>query len=245
MEAAHFFEGTEKLLEIWFSRQQPATDQGAGDLRTVPGSEGDILLESSMFVSKRHFILKTCGTSLLLKTLVPLLKLARDYSGFDSIQSVSYSRKNFLEVSHQGYSHLNFQEEIEFLNAISPKWSSILGRMYSECWYLSGLDFPETRVNQSARSNPGNSTPAVWAQFYIKYGVTMKAVTCKSGIHDLSPGSVIVATLFNPRGYWMNGMKSDGTYWTIHITPQPEFSFFLRFYFIYLFMRDTQREAET
>lgn len=39
-----------------------------------------------MFVSKRRFILKTCGTTLLLKALVPLLKLARDYSGFDSIQ---------------------------------------------------------------------------------------------------------------------------------------------------------------
>ena len=39
-----------------------------------------------MFVSKRRFILKTCGTTLLLKAMVPLLKLARDYSGFDSIQ---------------------------------------------------------------------------------------------------------------------------------------------------------------
>ena len=101
MEAAHFFEGTEKLLEVWFSRQQPDANQGFGDLRTIPRSEWDILLkdvqcsiisvtkadkheayvlsESSMFASKRRFILKTRGTTLL-------LKLARDYSGFDSIQ---------------------------------------------------------------------------------------------------------------------------------------------------------------
>lgn len=80
-----------------------------------------------------------------------------------------------------------------------------------------------------------------------------------SGICDLIPGSVIDATMFNPCGYSMNGMKADvssrhfkqlfwgcwsflwgdfcflpvflsspppqGTYWTIHITPEPEFSY--------------------
>ena len=45
MEAAHFFEGTEKLLEVWFSRQQSDTSQGSGDLRTVPRPEWDVLLK--------------------------------------------------------------------------------------------------------------------------------------------------------------------------------------------------------
>lgn len=31
---AHFFEGTEKLLEVWFSRQDDT--KGTGDLRTIP-----------------------------------------------------------------------------------------------------------------------------------------------------------------------------------------------------------------
>ena len=31
---AHFFEGTEKLLEVWFTRQDEA--KGTGDLRTIP-----------------------------------------------------------------------------------------------------------------------------------------------------------------------------------------------------------------
>ncbi|TKC46145.1 hypothetical protein EI555_017702 [Monodon monoceros] len=151
MEVAHFFEGTEKLLEVWFSGQQPGANQGSGDLRTTPRSEWDILLkdvqcsiisvtktdkqeayvlsESSMFVSKRRFILKTCGITVGLT------------------QSFFYSCKNFMKSSHQGYPHRNFQEEIEFLNAVFPNGAAYcMGGMNSDCWYLYTLDFPESRV---------------------------------------------------------------------------------------------------
>ncbi|XP_074166196.1 S-adenosylmethionine decarboxylase proenzyme [Sminthopsis crassicaudata] len=252
MEAAHFFEGTEKLLEVWFYRQQPDDGKGSGDLRTIPRFEWDKLLEnvhcliisvtktdkqeayvlseSSMFVSKRRFILKTCGTTLLLQALVPLLELAREYSGFDSIQSFFYSRKNFMKPSHQEYPHRNFQEEVEFLNEIFPNGAAYcMGRMNSDCWYLYTLDFPESRVinqpDQTLEILMSELDPAVMDQFYMKDGVTANDVTRVSGIRDLIPGSVIDATMFNPCGYSMNGMKSDGTYWTIHITPEPAFSY--------------------
>ncbi|XP_061025973.1 S-adenosylmethionine decarboxylase proenzyme-like isoform X2 [Eubalaena glacialis] len=132
MEAAHFLEGTEKLLEVWFSRQQPDANQGSGDLRTIPR-------------------------------------------------------------------------------------------------YLCILDFPESRVidqpDQTLEILMSELDPAIMDQFYMKGGVTAKDVTRESGIRDLIPGSVIDATPFNPCGHSMNGMKSDGTYWTIHITPEPEFSY--------------------
>ncbi|XP_032458644.1 S-adenosylmethionine decarboxylase proenzyme-like isoform X2 [Phocoena sinus] len=132
MEDAHFSEGTEKLLEVWFSRQQPNAKQGSGDLRTIPR-------------------------------------------------------------------------------------------------YLYTLDFPESRVinppDQTLEILMSEIDPAVMDRFYRKDGVTAKDVTRESGIRDLIPGSVIDATLFNPCGYSMNGMKSDGTYWTIHVTPEPEFSY--------------------
>ncbi|EHB04016.1 S-adenosylmethionine decarboxylase proenzyme 1 [Heterocephalus glaber] len=67
--------------------------------------------------------------------------------------------------------------------------------------------------------------PGVMDQFYMKDGVTAKDVTRESGIRDLIPGSVIDATLFNLCGYSKNGMKSDRSYWTIQITPEPEFSY--------------------
>ncbi|KAM4680024.1 S-adenosylmethionine decarboxylase proenzyme isoform 4-T6 [Amazona ochrocephala] len=183
-----------------------------------------------MFVSKRRFILKTCGTTLLLQALVPLLELAREYSGFDSIQSFFYSRKNFMKPSHQEYPHRNFQEEVEFLNEIFPNGAAYcMGRMNSDCWYLYTLDFPESRISnqpdQTLEILMSELDPVVMDQFYMKDGVTANDVTRMSGIRDLIPGSVIDATMFNPCGYSMNGMKSDGTYWTIHITPEPEFSY--------------------
>ncbi|PKU48235.1 s-adenosylmethionine decarboxylase hypothetical protein [Limosa lapponica baueri] len=228
--------------------------------------EAYVLSESSMFVSKRRFILKTCGTTLLLQALVPLLELAREYSGFDSIQvecqkllhllrmvkefhvhvgsakvtdvflwktnleSFFYSRKNFMKPSHQEYPHRNFQEEVEFLNEIFPNGAAYcMGRMNSDCWYLYTLDFPESRISnqpdQTLEILMSELDPVVMDQFYMKDGVTANDVTRMSGIRDLIPGSVIDATMFNPCGYSMNGMKSDGTYWTIHITPEPEFSY--------------------
>nr|XP_021487215.1 S-adenosylmethionine decarboxylase proenzyme-like [Meriones unguiculatus] len=132
MEAAHFFEGTEKLLEVWFSRQQSDASQGSGDLRTIPRSEWDVLLRDVRVINQPD------------QTLDILMR---------------------------------------------------------------ELD------------------PAVTDQFYVKDGVTAEDVTRESGVRDLTPGSVVDAALFNPCGYSMNGMRSDGTYWTIHITPEPEFSY--------------------
>ncbi|KAL4822338.1 hypothetical protein H8958_003593 [Nasalis larvatus] len=223
MEAVHFSEGTDKLLEVWFSWQQPNANQGSGDFLSIPRSDWDIILFLFLFFvfcvtktdKQEAYVLSessmfTSGATLLLKALVPLWKLARQYGGFDSIQR---------------YPHQNFQEEIEFLNAIFPNGAAYcMGCMNSDCWYLCTLKGNQS-PDQTLEILMSELDPAVMHQFYMKDGVTAKDVTCKSGIHDLIPGSVINATMFNPYGYSMNGMKSDGTYWTIHITPEPESSY--------------------
>lgn len=56
-----------------------------------------------MFVSKRRWILKTCGTTTPLQCLEPLLAMAEQIGGFTDVEALFYSRKNFkrpdLQVS--------------------------------------------------------------------------------------------------------------------------------------------------
>uniref|UniRef100_A0A8C5BDJ7 Adenosylmethionine decarboxylase 1 n=1 Tax=Gadus morhua TaxID=8049 RepID=A0A8C5BDJ7_GADMO len=199
---AHFFEGTEKLLEVWFTRQDEA--KGTGDLRTIPRFEWDkllenvhcliisvtktdrqeayILSESSMFVSKRRFILKTCGTTLLLQALVPLLEVARQYCGFDAIKNFFYSRKNFMKPTQQEFPHRNFQEEVDFLAQIFPNGAPYcMGRLNSDCWYLFTLDLPEFWENKHADQTlevlMSDLDPAIMDLFYMKDGVSANDVT--------------------------------------------------------------------
>jgi hypothetical protein len=47
----------------------------------------------------------------------------------------------------------------------------------------------------------------------------------KSGIDKLFPNAKIFDYLFEPCGYSMNGLLPNGHYFTIHITPEPDFSY--------------------
>ncbi len=44
-----------------------------------------VLSESSMFIFRTHFVLKTCGETTLLHAVQPIMELARDYCGFDAV----------------------------------------------------------------------------------------------------------------------------------------------------------------
>lgn len=69
-----------------------------------------------MFVSQRRFILKTCGTTTPLECLQPLLLLVNQYAGFDEVEDVFYSRKNFKRPELQHTPHRNFEQEVALLD---------------------------------------------------------------------------------------------------------------------------------
>lgn len=244
-EPHHFFEGTEKLLEVWFGSKDPAYE---GDLRTIEKDEwvkllklvrceiismkqdesmvAYLLSESSMFVSRHRIILKTCGRTTLLAALNPMVELVKERCQL-SVVDVFYSRKNYMKPELQLKLHQSFDEEVAVLDKLFENGAAYaLGRLNRDCWYLYTID------------NVGVEQPDQTLELLMqdldcdKMSAFTKAVcadgqeaTKKSGIDQILPGTLIDDYLFEPCGYSMNGILPNGGYFTIHITPEPDFSY--------------------
>lgn len=93
--------------------------------------------ESSMFVSKRRWILKTCGTTTPLQCLQPLLDVAVEIAGYEEIEDLFYSRKNYKRPELQCSPHRGFEEEVAYLDQYFDDGRAYsLGSVNGECWYL-------------------------------------------------------------------------------------------------------------
>ncbi|XP_030381174.1 S-adenosylmethionine decarboxylase proenzyme [Scaptodrosophila lebanonensis] len=250
---SYFFEGVEKLLEIWFSESANNID----DLRTIPREEWEgllrhvnceiisfsrntlidayVLSESSMFVSKRRLILKTCGTTTPLQCLEPFLKIAKQY-GFTEICDLFYSRKNFTKPEVQLSPHRGFCEEVTYLDSIFPEGRSYcLGSINQECWYLYTFSKSEAiNIKEGPEKADPDQTIEILMQNLDPNKMTIftkdkfseaHEATSNSGIDQILPDMDIDDFLFEPCGYSMNGINKKGEYMTIHITPEKKFSY--------------------
>lgn len=227
----HFFEGVEKLLEVWFLDDDivltedicklPKTEDGGddsdvgsgdmkklelvkeqepktfistvnADLRRIPRHVWDSLLgmakceiisftrnanidayvlsESSMFVSRRRWILKTCGTTTPLACLQPLLRLAEQL-GFKGTSDVFYSRKNFVRPELQASPYRSFSEEVEFLDGVFEDGHSYcLGALNNDCWYLyTHHHRPDTAPRPEKAITNGGSTITIYNRSITNY----------------------------------------------------------------------------
>ena len=74
-----------------------------------------VLSESSLFIYEHRYIMKTCGTTTLLRCLSALFAYA-DKLGMQ-LSWVGYSRKNFLFPTAQLWPHVNFGEEMKYIDS--------------------------------------------------------------------------------------------------------------------------------
>lgn len=157
----HFFEGVEKLLEVWFTRKDGKTRHC--DLRLITRDKWETMLkvvqceiismtrndtidayvlsESSLFVSKRRILLKTCGSTTPLLCLKYMLHLVKQFAGFDEVQDLFYSRKNYKRPELQREPHRTFTDEAALLDSMFHDGAAYcLGAVNRDCWYLYTLN---------------------------------------------------------------------------------------------------------
>mmetsp|Transcript_8220 Transcript_8220/g.7360 ORF Transcript_8220/g.7360 Transcript_8220/m.7360 type:complete len:418 (+) Transcript_8220:61-1314(+) len=248
------FEGPEKTMEVLF-----ATDKGhENGLRALNRKQLDyictkakcsiltkssnsyidayVLSESSMFIYKHRFIMKTCGTTTLLRCLGALIEFA-DNLGMEIIW-VRYNRKNLNNPGAQLWPHSSFNDEIKYLDSHEKlqqrlKGSGhVLGSVTGDHWFFYVADpTPEVFLSLSAPTTEKtvnimmfDMAPEVAEIFFQSTGLTGKEMTEKSGINTLCPGAVIDETSFCPCGYSMNAILHDA-YSTIHVTPEAQCSY--------------------
>jgi len=248
------FEGPEKTMEVWF---RPNVGHQDG-LRALTRKQLDILCtkakcsivskissnyldayvlsESSLFIYKYKYIMKTCGTTTLLRCLGALLHYA-DALGLE-LTWVGYSRKNLNNPNAQLWPHSSFDDEIRFLSSHEKLQERlrgsgyILGPVTGDHWFVYCADHSEVPTSQVIADSRDitinvmmfGMQSSVCNIFYRENTAEARDMTVKSGIADLCPGATIDDTAFTPCGYSMNAILHD-TYSTIHVTPEEECSY--------------------
>lgn len=253
LENTHVFEGPEKRLEVDF--KPIANGQSVKPLRSITQDRWQTLLdtvnctilsktsnanidsyvlsESSLFVYDDRIVLKTCGTTTLLRCLNILLEYAKECEL--EVKFVLFSRRNFLFPQRQKFPHCAFENEINTLQGYFQNrgHAYILGPVNGAHWHVYVADFSlegDKDSDQHVEIMMTDLDPKVMNQYYRPAGFNgenkaeHRKVTVETGIDSLFPGGTTDEFLFEPCGYSMNSLRKNA-YATVHITPEPGFSF--------------------
>lgn len=266
------FEGPEKTLEVCFrpkhSDGMPAPSaNGKIGLRSLDRQDLDlickqarctilssvsnqyldayVLSESSLFVYNYMIVLKTCGTTTLLRCLALLIELARSKLNI-VLDWAGYSRKNFNFPEDQKFPHGSFTQELEYLYDHKNLCDKLDGNGYTlgpitdDHWFVFVAD--KTIRSRMDLDNDNDRVlnimmfdidPEVADLFYYdKYqkkdsdeseAAEVKRIsfeqTKAAGIDALCPGALFDPRAFEPCGYSMNAILYK-SYCTMHITPE-------------------------
>ncbi|KAH7522415.1 S-adenosylmethionine decarboxylase proenzyme 4 [Ziziphus jujuba] len=258
------FEGFEKRLELHFFGDDPEEVMGLRLLNfdslqqvlhavqcTVVSAVGNhyfdsyVLSESSLFVYPTKIIIKTCGTTQLLKSIRPLINHAR-HLGL-TLCSCRYTRGNFIFPKSQPFPHTSFKDEVIYLEDCLPsnlcyrKASVMPSKSGSHSWHVftaadNGLMMihhhlpPPHQELFTFEICMTELDRVSAAKFYRRAGdgksgdLAGKEMTELTGIGNINPSALICDFGFDPCGYSMNGIDGD-RYSTIHVTPEDGYSY--------------------
>ena len=201
-----------------------------------------VLSESSLFVYPYMVVLKTCGTTTLLRCIAILIDLGHKL-GLE-IDWVGYSRKNFNYPGDQAFPHQSFHQELDYLYSHRNLCDRLdgsgytLGPVTADHWFVfvadhtirsQSLEIDTDRVLNIMMFDIDEDVSSLF--YYNNYDTIKgeskddeikrisKQQSAKSGINDLCPGSIIDPRAFEPCGYSMNAILFR-SYSTIHITPE-------------------------
>jgi len=237
------FEGPEKRLEVDFKLLNPSRTLGLRSINREQWQElleyakcqilsmksNDsfdcyVLSESSLFVYPTKIMLKTCGTTTLLRCIPKLLEYSDSCEL--AVEFVMFSRKNFIFPDQQIYPHNNWKVEVDFLNTIFDGTAYVLGPQSHEHWNLYIADYHDHdtfRTSEQTMEIMMRDLDRDCAQQF--YRTEEKNDTDKfPGIDNLIEGSETDEFNFRPCGYSMNGLNGEA-YYTIHVTPEPHCSY--------------------
>jgi len=204
-----------------------------------------VLSESSLFIYPYMLVLKTCGTTTLLRCLAILIELGRRL-GLE-LDWVGYSRKNFNFPGDQAFPHQSFHQELDYLYSHRNLCERLDGNGYTlgpvtdDHWFVfvadqtirsKNNDFLDTdRVLNIMMFDIDETVAELF--YYNAYEqragpdetddeavrrISMQQ-TKAAGIDALCPGAIIDPRAFEPCGYSMNAILFR-SYYTMHITPE-------------------------
>ncbi|XP_075480564.1 S-adenosylmethionine decarboxylase proenzyme-like isoform X1 [Primulina tabacum] len=248
------FEGFEKRLEMSFFEPSIFADPEGKGFRSLAKPQLDeilgpaectivaclsneyvdsyVLSESSLFVYPCKIIIKTCGTTKLLLSIPPILKLAKSLSL--SVKTVRYTRGSFIFPGAQSYPHRNFSEEVAVLDGFFGSLGSGRGKAYVMCgsnkrqkWHVysacasSAEYFNPVYTLEMCMTGLDREKASV---FYKKESMSGTLMTHRSGIRNILPESDVCDFEFEPCGYSMNSIEGAAVS-AIHVTPEDGFSY--------------------
>ena len=209
-----------------------------------------VLSESSLFVYPYMLVLKTCGTTTLLRCLAVLIELGRRL-GLE-LDWMGYSRKNFSFPGDQAFPHQSFHQELDYLYSHRNLCERLDGNGYTlgpvtdDHWFVFVADqtirsrnndtLDTDRVLNIMMFDIDESIAEIF--YYDAYEKKIRpdetedeavkrisvAQTKAAGIDALCPGAIIDPRAFEPCGYSMNAILFR-SYCTMHITPESASSY--------------------